>query len=117
MGAMTFTDKNWNQPLILFLDLVFALFALGLYDPRRYEWALRSVSGILCVGFSALFAQEFLLPGKPRQHDYFQGLHLLFLFIIPAGIYAVRGFPRRKKLLNRVTSDRDGFPPAPINPK
>jgi hypothetical protein len=64
--AMTFTNRDWAPTDIVFIvicDLSSLLLILGLWDPRRFHWAHRSVTGAV-FGAYLLYLIDGLWGGK-----------------------------------------------------
>jgi hypothetical protein len=109
--TLNFTGWTVKRAIIVgVLDLTFLLFALGIYDPARFSWSLRTCMAIVFLGYCAWVADEFF-SGKSRLFDAF---HALIAIGIPALLFAIRGFSVKLKVLSRP----DPYaPPPPIHPK
>jgi hypothetical protein len=69
LGAAVFSvSVDYSSPirvaLVIFLDSLAVLLALGLYSPRRNEWALRLVTGLVFVAYVGYLVEE-IREGKP----------------------------------------------------
>jgi hypothetical protein len=110
LGIWTWKTGHWN-PIVIVLDLLFLVYAVGMYDPQRFSVALRTVSGIFSLGLCWIFIDDFLFHRKPgHEADWLNLLHPL-IFAIPAGIYAIRGSKKKKP-----KSNQDPYSPTPIGP-
>jgi hypothetical protein len=60
-GALAYF-VDFSSPLrvvaVVLIDLFILLLILGLYDPRRNEWALRFVTGTVFIGYLAYWVDE-----------------------------------------------------------
>jgi hypothetical protein len=65
--VMALTVDSWtlSAPVVLVsgLDLAVLLLVVALYDPQRFNWAARGVTGIVFLAFVAYLIDE-LLSGK-----------------------------------------------------
>ncbi len=69
LGAAVFSvSVDYSSPtrvaLVIFLDSLAVLLALGLYSPRGNEWGLRLVTGLVFVGYVDYLVEE-IREGKP----------------------------------------------------
>jgi hypothetical protein len=66
--AVLSVSVDYSSPirvaLVIFLDSLAILLALGLYSPRRNEWALRLVTGLVFVAYVVYLVEE-VREGKP----------------------------------------------------
>lgn len=65
--AFPFLVVKWSQTtfaLVVGLDAMALLLAFGLYNPRRNEWALRMVTGLVFTAYLAYVIFE-ALSGRP----------------------------------------------------
>lgn len=106
LGLMTLVETEWNHTravIIGGMDFTFLLLALGLYDPRRFSWALRSVMGIVFLFYGWYVLDQVVFSGHPWRWPRSRGevsqvnaiLGLLYIGI-PALLYALRGFAIHK---------------------
>ena len=62
--------NEWDTARVLFVAAVEALLlllTLALYDPRRFAWATRCVTGIVFCAYLAYAVDELFLSGKPFE--------------------------------------------------
>jgi hypothetical protein len=67
--VMPLMVDSWSpksNPLVFGLDVCALLLILALYDPKRFWWAGRGVTGIVFVAFLAYLADE-VHSGKPLR--------------------------------------------------
>ncbi len=109
--TLSFTDWTLTRAIIVsVLDVTFLLFALGIYDPRRFTWSLRAAMVVVGLGYVSYCVDAFFLTKSQR----FDAFHGLFAIGIPALLFATRGFAVKLKKSVR----RDPYaPPPPIHPK
>jgi hypothetical protein len=112
LGMATWWKGHWN-PVIAGLDVTFLLYAAGIYDPKRFSWALRGFFAIVFLLFFWMAVDEFLSE-NPGRKNYWNILHGLIVFGIPAGLFALRG--RSKRKARHATLDPYA-PPPPIEPE
>ena len=65
--GLPFFITRWSVTSLLCVSLVEALllaFILGLYDPRRFRWATRCVTGTVFCAYLAYLVDELFLSGK-----------------------------------------------------
>ena len=115
LGLMTLVETEWNHTravIIGGMDFTFLLLALGLYEPRRFSWALRSVMGIVFLFYCWYVIDQAVFSGHPWRWPLSRGevnpvkaLRGLLYIGIPALVYALRGFAIHK---NRGRPSRDG---------
>ncbi len=110
---MTLTLKEWTVKraiMIGVMDLTFLLFAIGIYDPLRFTWAMWAAMAVVGLGYVSYFLDAFFFTKSQR----FDAFHGLLAIGIPALLFAVRGFAVKLKKSIR----RDPYaPPPPIHPK
>jgi hypothetical protein len=58
------TWSGTTVAIVVVLDAVALLLAIGLYNPRRNEWALRMITGLVFVAYLAYVVAE-VRAGKP----------------------------------------------------
>jgi hypothetical protein len=110
LGIWTWKTGHWN-PIVAVVDILFLLYAVGIYDPQRFSVVLRTVCGIFFFGLCFIVIEDLLFHRKPgHETDWLSLLHPL-IFAIPAGIYAVKG-PKKKN----AKKNQDPYTPTPIGP-
>jgi hypothetical protein len=111
--AMQFADERasfgWQFWVV---DGVFVLFAVGLWNPTRFRWALRIICSLVFVSYVAYVLHDVAQERK----NLFRSLAGLFLIGVPAGTYAALGsFSLRHRegfdeWFNRITNAKDAMP-------
>ena len=65
--SFPFLIVEWSRrvvALVIVLDAIALLLAIGLYNPQRNEWALRMITGLVFTAYLAYLAAE-VRAGKP----------------------------------------------------
>jgi hypothetical protein len=65
-AVLPFLVSEWTAPRVIFVSLVEVLLfslTLGLYDPLRFSWATRCVSGVVFCAYLAYVVDETFLSG------------------------------------------------------
>lgn len=113
LALMTLSFADWTVKraiIVSVLDLTFLLFALGLYDPRRFSWSLRICMVIIFLGYFAYVIAEFFF----RKSNRFDAFHGLLAIGVPALLFAIKGFSVK---LKKALQPDPYAPPLPIEPK
>ena len=104
---------EWNRMrawIVGTLDLAFFLLAIGLYNPKKFSWALRLLMALVFVAY-CIFAVTaiFFLP----EHRWIEPSLGLIVIGIPALFYAIRGFAA----LEEKPDQSSRYHPGPIDPE
>ena len=110
LAWMTLETRYWG--VAAGLDLTFLLYAVGVYDLKRFSWALRTSMGIFFLFCCWIMVTEYILPKEPAHKGDWGRLHGFAVLGIPAGVYALRGHSTRRS--KRQPSDP--YAPTPIQP-
>src|SRR5262245_9888655 len=107
LALMAVTTRDWNTTRILIIggmDVTFLFLALGLYDPRRFSWALRSVMGIVFLFYCWYVVDQVVFSGHPwrwpgsrGEVSPFNAVRGLVFIGIPALLYTLKGFAIHKQ--------------------
>ncbi|HEX8149516.1 MAG TPA: hypothetical protein VF591_20205 [Pyrinomonadaceae bacterium] len=72
-ALLPFLVSEWTAARVIFVSLVeMFLFSLilGLYDPLRFRWATRCVTGVVFCAYLAYVIDEAFLSGKSAEGAY-----------------------------------------------
>ena len=84
--SMNMFPPEQNHWILWVIDVVFVLFALGLWNPLRFRAAARIVCGAVCLLYLGYVVDQIRLGNRVEE----AALGLVVIGV-PAGIYAVRG--------------------------
>jgi hypothetical protein len=110
LAWMTLETRYWD--VAAGLDLTFLLYSVGVYDPKRFSWALRTSMGVFFLFCCWITVSEYVLPQKPGHKRDWGFLHGLVVLGIPAGIYALRGQAKHSSKKQPASP----YAPTPIEP-
>jgi len=104
---MQITTDDWTvgrTALVAAIDAAAVLFLLGLYNPRRFNWALRILTGIGFLIFAAYLVYELFFTDDPIRLFESRGTasprNALLGFVtmgLPCLAYTLRGWPFRPR--------------------
>jgi hypothetical protein len=103
--ALTFNASYaslWRVGIVILTDLFIGLLVIGLYSPRRNEWALRCVTGAVFILYLGYWMDELregkLLPSAEAGVESILAATLgLFLIGLPCLRFAWKGFPMSER--------------------
>ena len=107
---------EWNfkrRILVGLIDLTFILLALGLYNSKKFSWALRLMMLIIYGAYCAFVVDSIFFSPHRGWSEPINALHGLVVIGIPALLYATRGFASHKKQAN----ESNPYGPDPIEPE
>jgi len=99
--SFPFLIVEWSPmviALVVVLDVIALLLAVGLYNPRRNEWALRMITGLVFTAYLAYVVVEvrsgkpLLLTGSHGEESLRNALLGLFLIGWPCIKFTLSGF-------------------------
>ena len=114
--ALLNISVEWNfkrRILVGLIDLTFVLLALGLYNPKKFSWALRLMMLIIYADYCAFAVDSIFFSPHRGWREPINAIHGLVMSGIPALLYATRGFASHKKQAN----ESDPYGPGPIEPE